>query len=156
MFVNELYFTFRPVNMLSRGGFPSELAEQRTKSDAARAKQHELTKTYVHWGLALLKEPFVGEQMRGGGRSARHFYCLWLFTSFKKLTNVTETNVTTPHLPLVFPDLLPTFLEEVNNTPRGLAASYFVRQRVTSEYVPQSDDVRVVNIEFREKYPVYL
>lgn len=34
-----------------------------------------------------------------------------------------------------------------NNTPRGLAASYFVRQRVTSEYVQQNDDVCVVNVE---------
>lgn len=55
--------------------------------------------------------------------------------------------MTTPTSPLVFPEVLLAFLEDINNTPRGLAASYFVRQLVTSEHVQPNDDVCVVNVE---------
>lgn len=60
MCVSKIMFTFRPTNMLSvRCRFPSWTStKQRTKSKAARAKQHELTKTYILLRSRAVKRAF--------------------------------------------------------------------------------------------------
>lgn len=96
--LNNLYFSS---HKHANCRLPSwTLTEPRTKSIAARAKQHELTKKHTYcWRLALFKEAFARGQMLGmGGWSARHFH---LTASFSVLTNVSGTRLTTPpQLPL--------------------------------------------------------
>lgn len=90
----------------------AENKERSSTSAAARAD----TKTYVLFRSRAVKGAFhEGTKRWGGGRSARHYHFPpALRVPFKRWVMSLAAILRPPLTPLSFPDVLPTFLEEVN------------------------------------------
>lgn len=123
-------------------------AENKERSSAsASAAARADTKTYVLFRSRAVKGAFHEDTKRwGGGRSARHYYLPpALRVPFKRWVMSLAAILRPPLDPLSLPDVLPTFLEEVNKRTTWTRSIIFRRPTCDVRARP-SNDIRVANV----------